>query len=109
MTKHVIALNSENFESSVALSNKPSWVTFGTKWCSPCKAFAPIHDDIARVFEGKVLSFRVDIDGCPDLADKFEIRSVPTHLLFKGGCEIKRIIGAVQKVDAETSYLELLD
>ena len=109
MSKHVIELNSDNFESSVALSNKPAWVTFGASWCPPCKAFAPTHEEVAKSFQGRVLSFHVDIDNCSDLADKFEIKSVPTHLLFKGGTEIKRVVGAVQKSAAETAYLDLLD
>jgi thioredoxin len=109
MTKHVIELNSDNFETSIALSNKPSWVTFGASWCPPCKAFSSVHEEVAKTFDGRVLSFHVDIDHFPDLADKFEIKSVPTHLLFKGGTEVKRIIGAVQKTATETAYLDLLD
>ena len=75
MSKHVIELNSDNFESSVALSNKTAWVTFGASWCPPCKAFAPTHEEVAKSFQGRVLSFHVDIDNCSDLADKFEIKS----------------------------------
>jgi len=89
-------------------SKLPVWVTYGASWCPPCKAFAPTHEQVAQQFAGKVASFHVDVDEAPGLASNASIRSVPTHVCYKDGKEIKRLQGAIPKSQAESIYSQLL-
>ena len=108
MKNHVIELNTSSFDSQVFMSLKPSWITFGAKWCPPCKAFGPTHESIAQQFENQVFSGHIDIDECPELAKQYDIKSVPTHILFKDGEVVKRLQGALVRSAVETAYIDLI-
>ena len=108
MKNHVIELDTSSFDSQVFMGTKPAWITFGAKWCPPCKAFGPTHEIIAHQFNGQVLSGHVDIDDYPALASQYDIRSVPTHILFKDGVEVKRMHGALVRSAVETAYIDLI-
>lgn len=108
MKNHVIELDTTSFDSQVFMGTKPSWVTFGAKWCPPCKAFGPTHESVAQQFADQVLSAHVDIDDFPSLANQFDIKSVPTHILFKDGEVVKRLQGALVRSAVETAYIDLI-
>ena len=78
-------------------SGKPAMVDFGATWCGPCKALAPIVEEIAAEYEGRVMVGTADVDECSDLAAQFRIRNVPTVLFFKNGQAVDKSVGLVAK------------
>ena len=78
-------------------SGKPAMVDFGATWCGPCKALAPIVEEIAAEYEGRVVVGTADVDECSDLAAQFRIRNVPTVLFFKDGNAVDKSVGLVSK------------
>ncbi len=91
-------LSSVNFKSEVEDSDIPVIVDFYASWCGPCKMLKPNLETIAREFKGKVKVVKIDIDQCPDLAQRFNITQVPSLLIFKDGKVKERKIG-FQSVD----------
>ena len=93
----VITVNDLNFDSEVLESSVPVLVDFSATWCQPCRAIAPLVDQLAGEYEGRVKVTAVDIDESPATAQKFQIRGVPTLLMIKGGKVVGQQVGAVPK------------
>lgn len=93
-----LTFTDENFESEVLNSDKPVLVDFWAVWCGPCKAIAPIVEDLAKEYEGRVKIGKLDVDNNQESAIKYGVRSIPTVLIFKNGKVQETIIGAVPKV-----------
>lgn len=93
----VIAVNDMNFDDEVLKSSVPVLVDFGATWCQPCRAIAPLVDQLAGEYEGRVKVTALDIDESPATAQKFQIRGVPTLLLIKDGKVVGQQVGAVPK------------
>jgi zinc protease len=92
------AITPENFEREVLESQEPVLVDFFAEWCQPCKAMAPALDEVARDLQGKIKIVKLDIDQNPTLMERYEIRGVPTLILFKDGQPASRHLGPlVQK------------
>jgi len=93
----VLEVNDKNFENEVLKSETPVLVDFWADWCAPCKAIAPIVDEIAGEFQGKLKVAKLNIDDAKELAVKYNVMSIPTLLIFKGGEPTEQIVGAVSK------------
>ena len=90
-----IALNDETFARTVSESDVPVVVDFYADWCGPCKVMAPAVDQLASENQGRLLVAKLDTDRSPRTAQSFDIRGIPTTILFKGGKEANRLTGAV--------------
>lgn len=93
----VINVNDVNFDSEVLKSSIPVLVDFSATWCQPCRAIAPLVNQLAGEFEGRVKVTAVDIDESPATAQKFQIRGVPTLLMIKDGKVVGQQVGAAPK------------
>ncbi len=93
-----LTFTDENFESEVLNSDIPVLVDFWAVWCGPCKAIAPIVEDLAKEYESRVKIGKLDVDNNQESAIKYGVRSIPTVLIFKNGKVQETIIGAVPKV-----------
>lgn len=104
-----IVISSQNFESEVVRSNIPVLVDFWAAWCGPCKMVAPVVEELAKEYYGKLKVAKIDVDVNQDVAMAFGIMSIPTLLIFKDGRVADQLIGAVPKsmlVDKITRVLE---
>jgi thioredoxin 1 len=100
-------LKSTEFENQVLKSDIPVLIDFWAVWCGPCKMIAPHIDAIAAEYEGKVKVMKVNIDEERDIADRYNIMSIPTLLFFKGGKVVEQVVGAMPKA-AIVSKLETI-
>jgi thioredoxin 1 len=89
----------ENFESEVKKSDMPVLVDFGAEWCGPCRALAPIVEDLAQEYQGRLKVGTVDIDKAQGIAREFGIMSVPTIIFFKNGAPVDKISGLQGKAN----------
>lgn len=92
-----IELTDANFQQEVVDSDKPVLVDFWAVWCGPCKAIAPVVEDIAREYDGKIKVGKVDVDNNPEVSMQYGIRSIPTLMIFKNGKVVEQIVGAHPK------------
>ncbi len=92
-----------DFEATVIQSKEPVLVDFFAEWCGPCKAMAPALEQIASEMAGKVKVVKIDVDQNPGTTQKYRIQAMPTLIMFSGGKEVNRNVGAlVQKIKLES-------
>ena len=94
---NIVSLSESNFEQEVLKSATPVVVDFWAEWCGPCKMIAPVLEEIAAEYEGKIRIAKLNVDENLDIARRFEVLSIPTLILFKDGEPAHRIIGAKGK------------
>lgn len=92
-----IALTDDNFSTEVLKASLPVLVDFWATWCGPCRAIAPIVQELSREYEGRAKVCKLDVDTAEKTAAEFGIRSIPTLLIFKEGKVADQIIGVVAK------------
>ncbi len=97
MSQKVIVLSDENFDREVLKSDLPVLVDFSAEWCGPCKALAPIVEQLAAELEGQLKVGSVDVENCPVTAGKYGVASLPTLLVFKGGTVTAKQVGRTTK------------
>ena len=93
----VLQVTDATFEEEVVQSDLPVLVDFWADWCQPCKMIAPIVEELATEYEGKVKFSKIDVDSNPQIASQFGIRGIPTLLVFDGGSAVEQVVGAVPK------------
>jgi thioredoxin 1 len=90
-------VNASSFQPEVISSPLPVLVDFWAEWCGPCKAIAPVLEQLSAELAGKLKIVKVNVDEAPDLAQQFGIRSIPTLFVFKGGKVVDQAMGAKSK------------
>src|SRR5215469_11186416 len=101
---NIIILTQANFNNEVLESQNPVLVDFWAEWCGPCKMLAPILDELAEEYNGRVRIGKVNIDEFQELAAQYGIRSIPTLLLFKQGQVAEQLVGLRSKRDLKASF-----
>ena len=97
MSEHIVYTSDANFDSDVLKSDLPVLVDYWAEWCGPCKMIAPILDEIATDYQGKLRVAKVNVDENAQLTQKYGIRSIPTLMLFKNGNVQAQKIGALSR------------
>jgi thioredoxin 1 len=97
MSEFVSEVTDQNFESDVLKSDQPVLVDFWAEWCHPCKMLAPTVDKVAQEYEGKAKVVKLNVDDNNQTAQRYGIKGIPTLILFKGGAEADRVVGATTK------------
>ena len=96
-TENVQTFTDGNFDETVLNSGTTVLVDFWAEWCGPCKRLAPTVDALAIDYLGKVTVGKLNVDENPKVAEKYQVRGIPTLLLFKGGQVVESVIGLAQK------------
>ncbi len=97
MAENIVVLTDANFDEEVYNSDKPVLVDFWAPWCAPCNMLAPIIEEIAKEYSGKVKVCKMNVDDNPSTPGRFGIRGIPTLIVFKDGKIVDQIVGLVPK------------
>jgi thioredoxin 1 len=94
-------INDTSFDQEVIKSDKLTLVDFWAPWCMPCKAIAPVIEELAATYDGKVKFTKLNVDDNPMTASSYGIRGIPTIILYKDGKVVEQVVGAVPKAELE--------
>jgi len=108
MGADVTSITDLEFKNQVLDSAQPVLVDFWATWCAPCRAIAPVVEELATQYKGKVKFHKMDIDEHQEVPQQYGIRSIPTLLLFKGGKVVEQIVGAVPKAKLEEALRKVV-
>ena len=99
MTENIKDLDSDNFDTTITEMSKPTLIDFWAPWCGPCKSIAPILEELAIEMGDQIQICKVNVDNNANIASRFNIRAIPTMLLFKDGSIVDQIVGLTNKDD----------
>ena len=105
MSENIKHITDASFEADVLQSERPVLVDFWAEWCCPCKAIAPILEEVAKEYDGKILIAKMDVDANQIIPGKHGIRGIPTLILFKNGVAAAQKVGAMAKGQL-TSFID---
>ena len=97
MAEHLTEINTDSFQKEVLSSDIPVVVDFWADWCMPCKLIAPVVDELAKEYKGKIKFTKINVDNNTQLATDLQILSIPVLVVFNNGKEVRRIMGANPK------------
>ena len=99
MNDKIVVLNDQNWDREVLQSKDPVVVDFWAEWCAPCRMIAPLVEALALEYAGRVKVGKLDVDSSPEVAGRYDIRSIPTLLVFRGGQVVEQRVGALPKAE----------
>ncbi|KAK7293795.1 hypothetical protein RJT34_16669 [Clitoria ternatea] len=105
----VLVVTDSSWDNLVIGSETPVLVEFWAPWCGPCRMIAPVIDELAKQYAGRIACYKVNTDDCPNIATKYGIRSIPTVLFFKNGEKKESVIGAVPKSTLSATVEKYVD
>ena len=109
MGESTLTVTVSNFQSAILQSKTPAVIDFWASWCAPCRAVAPVLDELAEKYKGKVTVGKINVDDFPDLAVQFGVLNIPTIVFLKGGQEVDRVVGAQPKSQLESKIQKLAE
>ena len=101
MSNNIVHATDASFEAEVINSDIPVLVDYWAEWCGPCKMIAPVLEEVAESYAGKIKIVKVDVDSNKEIAHKHGIRGIPTLMVFKGGSAQATKVGALSKTQLE--------
>jgi thioredoxin 1 len=101
MSQNVLHSSDSSFAGDVLQSDKPVLVDFWAEWCGPCRAIAPILEEVASARQDSLRVVKVNVDESPELAGRYGVRSIPTLILFQGGQPQAQRVGSLRRVELE--------
>jgi len=108
MAENVMEVNDSSFDAEILQTDTPALVDFWAPWCGPCKAIAPVVQELAETFGDKIKFAKCNVDDNPVTPGKYGIRAIPTLILFKGGNVVDQITGMVAKSKLEDAIQSVL-